>query len=186
MTAKSRRQLAMLAVTVVVLVAVVRLTRDVPPSTGTAGTVATPSNPARGGATPAGQQGQVADVQLERLTAPRGAVSEAARNPFRFQVREAPAPVRPVRPPAPVIVAPPAPTGPPPPPPIALKFIGILDAPARIGRVAILSDSRGNVFYGKEGDIIEGWYRVVNIGTESVELAYADGRGRQTIRLSGQ
>ena len=186
MTPKSRRQLAMLAVTVVVLVAVVRLTRDVPPSTGTAGTVAAPSNPARGGATPAGQQGLVADVQLERLTAPRGAVSEAARNPFRFLVREAPAPVRPVRPSAPVIVAPPAPTGPPPPPLIALKFIGILDAPARIGRVAILSDSRGNVFYGKEGDIIEGRYRVIRVGADSAELAYLDGRGRQTIRLSGQ
>ena len=186
MTAKTRRQLAMLVVAVVVMFAVVRLTRDVPPP---AGSVATPSNPARGGLAPAGQPGRpeglVADVQLERLTAPRGELTAAQRNPFRFQVREAPAPVRSVRPP-PVVTAPPVPTGPPPPPPIALKFMGIIDGPTRIGRVAMLSDSRGNVFYGKEGDIIEGRYRVVNIGTESVELAYADGRGRQTIRLSGQ
>jgi hypothetical protein len=82
--------------------------------------------------------------------------------------------------------APARPEGPPPPPPIPLKFIGVLEAPTRIGTVAILSDSRGNVFYGKEGDIIEGRYRVLSIGTESADVAYVDGRGRQTIRLSGQ
>ena len=78
------------------------------------------------------------------------------------------------------------PTGPPPPPPIALKFIGILDLPGRSPKVAILSDTRGNVFHGKEGDIIEGRYKVLKIGVESLELSYVDGRGRQTIRLSGQ
>ena len=60
------------------------------------------------------------------------------------------------RPARPVVVAPPVPTGPPPPPPIPLKFIGVLDLPAARGRVASFSDSRGNTFYGKEGDIIEG------------------------------
>ena len=38
----------------------------------------------------------------------------------------------------------------------------------------------------KEGDIIEGRYRVLRIGTDSADLIYVDGRGRQTIRLSGQ
>ncbi len=83
-------------------------------------------------------------------------------------------------------LSPPVPAGPPPPPPIPLKFIGVLDAPTRLGRLAILSDSRGGVFYGKEGDTIEGRYRVLSISTESAELVYMDGRGRQTIRLSGQ
>jgi hypothetical protein len=40
--------------------------------------------------------------------------------------------------------------------------------------------------YGKEGDIIDGRYRIVRIGAESIELTYLDGRGRQTIRLSGR
>ena len=50
----------------------------------------------------------------------------------------------------------------------------------------MLSDGRGNVFYGKEGDTIEGRYRMVKIDREVIELSYVDGRGRQTIRLSGQ
>ena len=56
----------------------------------------------------------------------------------------------------------------------------------RAGRVALLSDGRGGLMNGREGDIIEGRYRVLRVGTDSIELAYADGRGRQTIRLSGQ
>ena len=81
-----------------------------------------------------------------------------------------------------------APAGPPPPPPLApitLKFIGIVDAPSHGEKIAILSDGRNAPFYGKEGAIIEGRYRILKIGVESVELAYADGRGRQTIRLTG-
>jgi hypothetical protein len=69
--------------------------------------------------------------------------------------------------------------------PIALKFIGIVEAPAHGEKIAILSDGRNAPFYGKEGAIIEGRYRILKIGVESVELAYADGRGRQTIRLTG-
>ena len=84
------------------------------------------------------------------------------------------------------ITAPAPPTGPLRPPPIPLKFIGLVEAPSQAGRVAILSDGRGNVFYGKEGDTIEGRYRMLKIGPELIELSYMDGRGRQTIRLSGQ
>lgn len=80
---------------------------------------------------------------------------------------------------------PPMPVGPPPLPPIPLKFIGVMDQIGGV-KVAILSDSRGNVFYGKEGAIIDGRYQLTRIGAESAELAYADGRGRQAIRLSGQ
>jgi hypothetical protein len=52
--------------------------------------------------------------------------------------------------------------------------------------VAILSDGRGNVLYGKEGDTIEGRYRLLRVATDAVELAYVDGKGRQTVRLAGQ
>ena len=70
-------------------------------------------------------------------------------------------------------------------PPIPFKFIGVLEIPGQSQRVAILSDPRG-VYHGREGDIIEGRYRILKIGVESVEMAEVDGRGRQTIRLSGQ
>ena len=39
---------------------------------------------------------------------------------------------------------------------------------------------------GQPGQIIDGKYRIVKIGEESIQLEYADGRGRQTIRLSGK
>ena len=74
--------------------------------------------------------------------------------------------------------------GPPPPPPILLKFIGTVE-PKPGDKVAAFSDCR-YTFRGREGDIIDGRYRLVRIGAESVVMEYVDGRGRTTIRLSGQ
>ena len=59
-----------------------------------------------------------------------------------------------------------------------------MEASGQAEKIAILTDGRG-VFHGREGDIIEGRYRIVRIGVESIEMAHLDGRGRQTIRLSG-
>jgi hypothetical protein len=74
--------------------------------------------------------------------------------------------------------------GPAGPPPIPLKFIGVVEEPALHRRIAALSDGRFT-YYGTEGDIIEGRYRIVKIGVESIEMMHVDGRGPQTIRLSG-
>ena len=127
------------------------------------------------------------DVHLEALGAERPKPADAARNLFRFKPKPIPAPPvpAPVERPAAVPAAPPLPSGPAPPPPITLKFIGIVEVPGKSARFAILSDGRGLPMQGKEGDIIEGRYRILKIGAESIEMAYLDGRGRQTIRLSG-
>ena len=77
-----------------------------------------------------------------------------------------------------------APSGPPPPPPIPLKFIGLVEK-ADGTRIAVLSDGR-RPYHGVEGQELEGQYRILKIGAESLEIAYLDGRGRQTIRLSGK
>jgi hypothetical protein len=69
------------------------------------------------------------------------------------------------------------------PPPMLLKFIGILK-PSSTAPIAVLTDGK-NVFYGREGETIEGRYRIERIGVESVEMAWADGQGHQVIRLSG-
>jgi hypothetical protein len=136
-----------------------------------------------------GAQELTPDVHLESLEQARPKPGDVERNLFRFKSRQAPPPApgpvtpRPADPPAP-----PVPLGPPPPPstpPIPFKFIGVLEVPGQSQRVAILSDPRG-VYHGREGDIIEGRYRILKIGVESVEMAEVDGRGRQTIRLSGQ
>jgi hypothetical protein len=42
------------------------------------------------------------------------------------------------------------------------------------------------VVHGRINEIIEGRYRIITIGEESLQIEHADGRGRQTIRLLGQ
>ena len=128
-----------------------------------------------------------ADVQLELLKASRDLPGEAGRNPFRFQPKAVPQ-SKVVAPPAvieqPRPTGPPAPTGPPPPAPISLKFVGLLERASGV-KWAVLTDGKA-VMYGKDGDIIDGKYLIVKIGTESIEMTHVDGRGRQVIRLTGQ
>ena len=127
-------------------------------------------------------KGQPTEVDLTGLKAPRTEPGDTLRNPFRFKPKPAP----PAPPPVQTTAAPQheQPAGPPPPPRITLKFIGIAEGKAP-GRVAILRDERG-VYYGREGEVIEGRYRILRIGVESIDLAYLDGTGRQTIRETGQ
>ena len=110
--------------------------------------------------------------------------ASADRNLFRFKPKPLPAP-----PPLPPAATPPAvasaPAQPPGPPPIPLKFIGLIGPTAEVPKIAVFSDGKGLPQYGKEGDIILGQFRIVHIGTESIEMSYLDGRGRQTIRMTG-
>jgi hypothetical protein len=170
----------------------------------TAGSASQPSNRSRratdaanrgatGGTAASGLSG-VDDVGLDRLTAARDALQPAERNPFRFRPKPPPPPppmprqvVRPVQP-----TGPPVPAGPAPPPRIELRYIGYATprrAPGETGPALLLgvfSDGKGTVVNAKEGDILEGRYRVLRVGTDSAELVYLDGRGRQVIPLRGQ
>jgi hypothetical protein len=137
--------------------------------------------------------GETPDVHLEALDDERPKPGATDRNLFRYKSKAPPPPPPSTgRGPAPTtIVAPPpvvaGPPQPPPPPPITLKFLGTVERPGQGGiKIAILSDGRGGPIFGKEGEIVEGRYRILKIGVESIELAYADGRGRQTIRQTGQ
>jgi hypothetical protein len=125
----------------------------------------------------------VVDLNLDRLRTVGGQLRESERDPFRFRPKPPP--------PAPRVQAPPpafqpaVPQGPPPPPPIPLKFFGVMTVNGQ--RIAAFVDERGNTFTGKEGDVLEGRYRLLRInGQDSVDLAFLDGRGRQSIRMTGQ
>ena len=127
------------------------------------------------------------DVHLGALNADKPKPAGSDRDLFRFRPKAPPPPPPGSTRPADAAPPPVVPTGPPPPPPlppIPLKFIGIMGPENE--KIAVLSDGRGGPINGKEGDLVLGQYRILKIGVESVEIAYADGRGRQTIRLSGQ
>jgi hypothetical protein len=124
------------------------------------------------------------DVHLQALNEGRPKPNPGGRDLFRYRMKPPPPPPPPPRLPVGPQPPPPPPV-PPPPPPIALKFIGVIDMPPPAKRVAVLSDGRGSPVYGHEGDTVLGQYRILRIGAESIEMSYLDGRGRQTIRLSG-
>lgn len=152
---------------------------------------AVPVAPARAAqqTTKPGAIAPMAPVKLDALTAERQGPSERERNPFRYQPKAPPPPEKKPMP-APEVTEktpPPGPIGPPPPPPlppIPLKFIGILER-ANGEKWAVLSDGKVTM-HGRDGDIVDGRYKIVKIGAESIELTYADGRGRQVVRLTGQ
>jgi hypothetical protein len=184
---KRQREIA-LAIAAILLIAVavwtVRRGTTPPAAAATGGAAATSTQPQ--------SKHPMAEIDLGELDAKRTEPEESDRNPFRFKPKPAPPP-----PPAAAVrqqqeqaaadaQAAAGPSEPPPPPRIPLKYIGEMADPKKTGhRVAILSDARG-VYYGREGDIVEGRYRIIKIGVESIELAYLDGRGRQTIRQTGQ
>lgn len=185
MERKRQREIALGAIAVVLIGAAALRSRSTVSGSSPATATPTPITAASGRPPAAVQASQVADVDLQALAGKRPEPVPATRNPFRFKPRAAPPPPTPaptaVRPATPVNAGPAEPAAP---PRIPLKFIGVLDSP-ETGRVAVLSDPRG-VYQGRVGETIDGHYRILNIGVESIELAYVDGRGRQTIRLTGQ
>lgn len=125
-------------------------------------------------------------VRVPDLQKPPPAIGDSERNPFRFQPKAPPPPPPGPSPgskkPLPEVVE--GPKLPPPPPPIPLKFIGVTEAPG-VGKIAALSDCK-HVVQGREGDTIEGRYRIVKIGVESLTIENIDGTNKTTLRMSGQ
>ena len=187
MDPKRGRELT-LAAAAMVLIAIVAwaLLRNTPnPGGAAAGSGTTAASTAQARA-----KNPLMEVDLKALEAERPEPGDGTRNPFQFKPKLPPPP-----PPSAVITTPQqqaaeqaanTPVEPPELPRIPLKYIGDMSDPNDPSkRIAILSDAR-STYYGREGGIIEGRYRILRIGVESIELAYLDGRGRQTIRQTGQ
>jgi hypothetical protein len=137
-------------------------------------------------AAPAGQASappEVPDVRIEDLSAKRADPGEIERNPFRFRPPPAPPP------PPPVKFTPPPPTQPLPPPapvipPIPLKFMGTVEGPGI--KLAALTDCKGFTYSAREGETIDGRYKLVRIQVETIVIEYVNGTGRTTIKKSGE
>lgn len=198
--ASSRQKLATLAALILVLAGVLwwqtgREASPLPPPSASLVPAPVLASPVAAAAPPARASQKVPAVALVRLRGERPGVVDSGRDPFRFGAA-----------PRPPVVERQSDRGPTssqdrgdgdgsagggtaaagnvPPPPITLKFIGVVKRSEAGIVLAVLSDGKG-VYYGSEGDVIEGRYRILTIGRDSVEMAYLDGRGRQRIPLSG-
>lgn len=190
MEPKRQREITLAVVALLLAVAVYaayqtlsggQITSSAPSTSSKAGSA--PGRRTPGSAVKSGEV-EAPDVHLQALNEGRPRPNPGGRDLFRYRMKPPPPPPPPPRLPV-GPQPPPPPPGPPPVPPIALKFIGVIDMPVPDKRVAVLSDGRGAPVYGHEGDTVLGQYRILRIGAESIEMSYLDGRGRQTIRLSG-
>ncbi len=171
-----------------------------------------PKTNAVAGVTPVGVAGETAAatgaqdewqaVRLDEIAVDRSDPESEVRNPFRFGAPrtsvaqfgpgggDGPGPrVAPVPGGGPTdLDSVPAPRGaasPGGPGDVPLTFIGFVESPGIAGRVVVLTDGE-LVFHGRVGDVIDGRYRIVGLGLESVDMERIDGRGQQTLRLSGE
>lgn len=105
------------------------------------------------------------------------------RNPFSFGMP--PAPAQPVVRFTPLVPSIGETAGPPPgPPPISLRLAGLMVGPGTKRTMATLKDpASGALFHAFEGDIVDGRYRVVKVGEQSVVVSYVDGTGIRTLGL---
>ena len=67
----------------------------------------------------------------------------------------------------------------------AVRFIGILEAPESVGRVAVLADGAG-VHHGRVGDVVVGRYRIVALDRTALLLERIEDGERLTLRPTGE
>jgi hypothetical protein len=125
-------------------------------------------------------------LRLDLLNDSEGVRYEGTgRNIFREHLEDIPKPVAPGLKTAKPVAAKPQPwrpAGPAPPPPINLKFFGW--ATEAGGPKAVLLSQGGNVFVAHEGDIVARRYKVLRIGSNSIEVRDVLSNNTQTIPMS--
>jgi len=152
------------------------------------GSDAPPAGSAPGAASGAQRASDVPWINLARLSRENPAVSLGRRNLFVY----GPVIPPPTVPPPPTDVPPPTemmpqtPGTPVPPPPVQinLKFIGVVKA-ENGPRIAVLMTEQKEILHGREGDVLAGRYKVVQIGLESVKVQEVVSGQEQTIRIGG-
>ncbi|HSG00407.1 MAG TPA: hypothetical protein VLA20_04710 [Vicinamibacterales bacterium] len=122
-------------------------------------------------------------VRLEALERGPRALA-VGRNLFRYGSRPLPPPPPPLDTPraATQPSAPPRPTGP---PAITLRLMGRFEAPDGRIVVTLKDPASGALFHASENEIVDGRYRIIKVGAQSVVVSYLDGSGQRTIALGG-
>ena len=125
------------------------------------------------------------NVRLEAVGQPRPVASVRTRDPFRFGQASRDSEMDRGVPLVPGWGSSEPPSSPTTPvaPRSEIRMIGLVEGADTIGRVAVLTD-RGQVFHGRAGDVVEGRYRVVVIGPDSVQLESVHDGQRHILRLA--
>jgi hypothetical protein len=66
-----------------------------------------------------------------------------------------------------------------------LKLVGMTVMPGGRTMVTLRDAASGALLQGFEGDVVDGRYRIVRVGLQSVVVSYVDGSGTRTIPLGG-
>jgi hypothetical protein len=176
---KNRRAVIALALLAAVAVWLLFFRGDDPPVAGSA-----PATTSRSG--PAAED--VPWINLDRLKADNPEVALGGRNIFSYgPVPPPPTPEPTEAPPdggIPPSTMPDTPPPTPPPPAIPLKFMGVVKA-TNGPRIAVLMTEQKEILHGREGDVLAGRYKVVQIGLESIKVQEVVSGHEQTIRIGG-
>jgi hypothetical protein len=125
--------------------------------------------------------GLPAPLKLAALGGSGDPETGTARNPFRFGQPPAPPPPKYVAPPpAPL----PPPPGPPAAPDIPLQLVLLETLPGNVRTATVRDTTSSALFSGLEGQVLDGRYRLVKIGLESVVVSFLDGSGQKTLPLA--
>ena len=125
------------------------------------------------------------DVQIDALFAGASPPGVPGRNPFRFERAAPPTMLEDAVSGGNPVVAPGAVDGwRPADDPAAIRFLGVVEAPESIGRVAVLSDG-GGVYHGRVNDVVVGRYRIVALDRTAIVLERVGDGERRTLRPSG-
>jgi hypothetical protein len=109
---------------------------------------------------------------------------ESGRNPFRFG--EPPPPPKPPYVPPPKLADPPPYVPPPPPTPqVELTLVVTMLVADGDFRANFKDKKTGAQFTGKEGDIIDGRYRLIKVLDKQAIVSFLDGSGRRTLHTGG-